>query len=454
MKKGKTKKLISLLLTCAIFPGSLALTATRSMAAMAPVSIDGQMFIQDAGNGSSAAELAEAQSELPPYPVTDTEGLTFGVKVTYGQTEGRNIADLVNEFRTGNDAWYWNEDDETKTAFAPNELHPLEYDYGLEKVAMQRAAELALAYSHTRPNGEDCFEAYDEFGISFGWWGENIAIGYRNAESVFEAWQETHENYDGQGHRRNMLSEDYFAIGIGHAVYDGINLWVQEFSNSHSGAPQEPANDSEAEVSVEVAQSKITEASISSDADKFEMSEGQTLPLPKVATTVRLDETWGPLGKVQIIDAYEWESENPQIVEIQNGKAIARQAGKTTLTCTSAPGYPGITGSLRIQASVLPKIQKIAAVKVKGGPGSLTVSWKKDAKASGYQILVARDSKFKKGRKSVTVQSAKTVQKTIKWLSPKKTYYVKVRAYKESGGEKIYGVYSAARKGKTADAGK
>ena len=34
---------------------------------------------------------------------------------TYGQTEARKITSMVNEFRTGNEAWYWNSDDQTKT---------------------------------------------------------------------------------------------------------------------------------------------------------------------------------------------------------------------------------------------------------------------------------------------------------------------------------------------------
>ena len=37
------------------------------------------------------------------------------VRVKYGQTEARSMLQLVNAFRTGKDAWYWNEDDKTKT---------------------------------------------------------------------------------------------------------------------------------------------------------------------------------------------------------------------------------------------------------------------------------------------------------------------------------------------------
>lgn len=75
------------------------------------------------------------------------------VRVKYGQTEARSMLQLVNAFRTGKDAWYWNEDDKTKTTC--KDLSALAYDYELEQMAMLRAAEIALSFSHTRPNGDD-----------------------------------------------------------------------------------------------------------------------------------------------------------------------------------------------------------------------------------------------------------------------------------------------------------
>ena len=33
----------------------------------------------------------------------------------YGQTEARSILAMMNAFRTGNEAWYWNSDNETQT---------------------------------------------------------------------------------------------------------------------------------------------------------------------------------------------------------------------------------------------------------------------------------------------------------------------------------------------------
>jgi uncharacterized protein YkwD len=88
---------------------------------------------------------------------------------------------------------------------------------------MQRAAETALSFSHTRPNGTDCFNLYSGYGAC----AENIAAGNSKASATFEQWQETNEDYDGQGHRRNMLSSNLTSIGIGHVYYNGRHYWAQ-----------------------------------------------------------------------------------------------------------------------------------------------------------------------------------------------------------------------------------
>ena len=61
-------------------------------------------------------------------------------------------------------------------------------------------------------------------------------------------------------------------------------------------------------------------------------------------------------------------------------------------------------------------------------------------------MTIARNKKFKKGKKTVFVRKNKTTAKTFKKLKRKKTYYCKVRAYKQVGKTKIYGAYSKARK--------
>lgn len=76
---------------------------------------------------------------------------------------------------------------------------------------------------------------------------------------------------------------------------------------------------------------------------------------------------------------------------------------------------------------------------------TLQLKWKKKSGATGYQIQYALNKKFTK--KKVTKTTKKTSLK-IKKLKKKKTYYVRVRAYKQSGNVKKYDAWSKVKKKK------
>ncbi len=158
----------------------------------------------------------------------------------YSQTNARSMLNMINTFRTGSEAWYWNSDNITKTV--KSNLAPLTYDYELEKAAMQRAMELSVIYSHTRPNNKSCFTTYPD-SLAMGAMGENIAWGYDSAEEVFNAWKEDYESYSGQGHRRNMLEGCFTKVAISCFSIHGKKFWVQEFASGNSASAQTPAND-------------------------------------------------------------------------------------------------------------------------------------------------------------------------------------------------------------------
>ena len=50
-----------------------------------------------------------------------------------------------------------------------------------------------------------CFTVLDDLGIIYSTAGENIAAGNKTGSKTFLQWKEDNENYNGQGHRRNML---------------------------------------------------------------------------------------------------------------------------------------------------------------------------------------------------------------------------------------------------------
>lgn len=91
--------------------------------------------------------------------------------------------------------------------------------------------------------------------------------------------------------------------------------------------------------------------------------------------------------------------------------------------------------------------KKVKVKAVKGVKKSVKVNWKSVEGADGYVIEYAKKANFK-GKKTVTVSASKKA-KTIKRLSAKKTYYVRVKAYKVVDNEKVYTAYSAKKKVRT-----
>lgn len=84
------------------------------------------------------------------------------------------------------------------------------------------------------------------------------------------------------------------------------------------------------------------------------------------------------------------------------------------------------------------KPTKVTGVKAKAGKKYMTVSWKKAKNAKGYQVTYAANKSFKAAKK---VTTTKTTAK-LKKLKSKKTYFVKVRAYRKANGKTLYGSYS------------
>ena len=71
----------------------------------------------------------------------------------------------------------------------------------------------------------------------------------------------------------------------------------------------------------------------------------------------------------------------------------------------------------------------------------ISLKWKKISGAKGYQIQYATNKKFKSKKTKTTTK----LRYTIKKLKKKKTYYVRVRAYKSSK-KKVYGKWSNVKK--------
>ncbi|MCD7797127.1 MAG: VanW family protein [Clostridiales bacterium] len=118
-----------------------------------------------------------------------------------------------------------------------------------------------------------------------------------------------------------------------------------------------------------------------------------------------------------------------------------------TVSCYKIRAYKTIDskkyyGSYSKSASNCTKPAQVKVTSVSMSGSSLTVKWK-SITGSGYQIFYSTDKKMKKNVKSVYVSSSSKVSYTIKNFSSSKTYYIKVRAYKNYNSKKRYGEKSA-----------
>lgn len=78
----------------------------------------------------------------------------------------------------------------------------------------------------------------------------------------------------------------------------------------------------------------------------------------------------------------------------------------------------------------------------------IKASWSKVGGASGYQVMWSTYKNFSKNYKTKSVK-AKYSSKTVTTAQSKKTYYVRVRAYKTISGKKVYSQWSSTKKVKT-----
>ena len=129
-------------------------------------------------------------------------------------------------------------------------------------------------------------------------------------------------------------------------------------------------------------------------------------------------------------------------------KTLTGNASLAKATITDSTGVSFAANGTDLTPAASEKVKKPAKVKITKAKNvktkKLTVKWKKTSKAKGYQIQIASNKKFTKGKKTKTL--SKTTY-SFKKLKKNKYYYVRVRAYVyNSNHKKVYGSWSAVKK--------
>ncbi len=263
-----------------------------------------------------------------------SETVTVVLEPVFHQSDARKELALVNEFRTGGDAWYWNEDNSEK--IPTGKLPALTYDYALEKVAMQRAAEIAVYYSHTRPDGREPWTAYSDRNYSSSYKAENIAYGQSSYSVVFNAWREENAYYKGQGHRRNMLNSHHTAVGFGCVEYNGILYWTQEFSDSVNSSTETPAADYKGTANIRVTMDNIQDWVL--DPSSVQVYNRESGKISSLYTLYAKVNGVGNLKAPDTQSSLSWSSSDSSILSVSGDTYTGQKPGKVQLSAIMPDG--------------------------------------------------------------------------------------------------------------------
>lgn len=229
----------------------------------------------------------------------------------------RTVAEIVNKERKANG------------------LAPLKFSPELCAAADIRAKEIQRSFSHTRPDGQSCFTALKESGISYRSAAENIAYGQRDPEDVMRAWMNS------SGHRANILSANSEYIGVGVAYSGGVYYWTQFFTSGSN-------------VSGEVVSSEESVQTTVTTSPPKQTTTEKTTPVSTQATTKR---TTAPTQTYTQRQTTTKRTTAPTQTTTQKQTTTKKTTAPTqTVTQPQTTAQPGVT-TAPIQTDTLGSVQ-------------------------------------------------------------------------------------------------
>ena len=210
------------------------------------------------------------------------------------------------------------------------------------------------------------------------------------------------------------------------------------------------------EVTIQSAGTVTIRAKLSAGAD-YEASEASyTLAIGKgVQNITAVDITRAYSKKKQTVNIGASAKDNVKLSYFSNNKKVTVNASGKITIASKFIGSAVITiqaeasekyGSASAQIQVIVNPTNTSVKKVgNSGKKTMTVQWKKNTTASGYEIQYSTNKKFKSGVKTKKVSKNSTTKMKISKLTKGKQYYVRIRAYKSTGGKKYYSKWSGAK---------
>lgn len=272
-------------------------------------------------------------------------------------------------------------------------LEPLGTNGSLQWISDVRVREIVNNFSHTRPDGTDCFTAFDS--IMYNYAGENIAAGQITPHEVVIAW------WNSPGHKANILSNNYLHMGTGYSYNDNTyyyNYWTQEFVGGCSVYGVSINNENKV-----LSYKKGTSINNMNRYLKVRCSSHGTTYVPittKMCTNYNSKELGYQTIKIKYMNNYYYMKVN--IVEKKLGK-----------------------------------VKNVSASEISSK--GVKLRWDKLSDAKAYEIYRAT----KKNGSYKRIQTTGSRRYTDKNIKLRKTYYYKINSYRRGNdGKKEYGIFS------------
>lgn len=196
----------------------------------------------------------------------------------------------------------------------------LTMDANLTKIAEDRAKEIALYFSHDRPNGDK----WETLKVN----GENIHYGSSTAEDAVSEWMSST-----MGHRENILEPRFKSIGVGSfTTKSGATYWVQIFGASKAKEINKSTGSKEVSTNVDVKLSYINKIAIY-DLQYKKLKVGEEYTIEKAALLT------GDRNRSVVVSNsnFKFTSSDTKIATIDNtGKIKGLSNGKVVITASFA----------------------------------------------------------------------------------------------------------------------
>lgn len=186
---------------------------------------------------------------------------------------------------------------------------------------------------------------------------------------------------------------------------------------------------------------------VTSNFDKSFAKDANTITASNVTKNYSAKSRSFSLGAKALDNApLTYKSNHKSVTVSKTGKVTIKKKfiGQATITITAGEVTNYKKATKKITIKVNPLKTTLSSVK-NSAKKTITVKWKKNTTATGYQIQYATDRTMKKNRKTVTIKKKEKVSKKLYSLKRKKNYYVRIRTYKTVSGKNYYSSWSGVK---------